>query len=382
MAACIVCGQDATLQPGFEALMRVTSDSRIWPVGGSLAVCQACETVQKPYTPEFAKDAAKIYETYQLFFQSSGKEQKLFTGGQAIPRSELLYRQLLPHLVASMPLTVLDIGCGMGNLLETLHRYRPEWKLYGADLHETHRARIESIGGVEAFFSGEIAGIKGKFDVIFLSHVLEHIATPVAFLKQVQALLNPKGMLIVLVPDATQNPFDILVADHCLHFSKKTLGVLLARAGFSVKTLQDGTIPKEIFACCQVGDSNSKQVETGSEANGFDVRGSLDWVQQLCRWAMAYSSADAPIGVFGTALAATWLTHAAGLSPAFFVDEDVERQGQSFLGKPVFSPAQVPEGALVLVPLPSAVASQVAERLNRIHARDKFIPPFEILPRE
>jgi hypothetical protein len=62
----------------------------------------------------------------------------------------------------------------------------------------------------------------------------------------------------------------------------------------------------------------------------------------------------------------------------FFVDEDPNRVGREFMGKPILHPDQVARGQDVFVALPPALAGQVSRRL---HARGApFVchvpPPF------
>ena len=59
-----------------------------------------------------------------------------------------------------------------------------------------------------------------------------------------------------------------------------------------------------------------------------------------------------------------WLYGAIGGKAAYFVDEDPARIGRACAGKPVLSPAQVPAGATVYVPLVPEIAAAVTRRLG------------------
>lgn len=50
-------------------------------------------------------------------------------------------------------------------------------------------------------FADKRAGFTGTFDVIFASHVFEHLANPIAWLLEQQPLLSPKGRLVLVIPD-------------------------------------------------------------------------------------------------------------------------------------------------------------------------------------
>jgi len=71
-------------------------------------------------------------------------------------------------------------------------------------------------------------------------------------------------------------------------------------------------------------------------------------------------------GLFGTAIAATWLDAQFNRAARFFVDEDLNRVGKTHLGRPILSPANVPEGATIFVALPQPLAGNVADRLQRL----------------
>ena len=55
--------------------------------------------------------------------------------------------------------------------------------------------------------------IKEKFDLIILSHSLEHLIDPVKDLKLLSSKLSETGKIIVQIPDYQNNPYDLIVYD-------------------------------------------------------------------------------------------------------------------------------------------------------------------------
>ena len=105
---------------------------------------------------------------------------------------------------------------------------------------------IESIPGVQSLYTCQPWEVPGEFDVVSMVHVLEHIPHPENFLKQLLTKLRPGGLLIVELPYHVANPFELLIADHCTHFSADTAAALLRRAGFEVVQTADDWVPKEL----------------------------------------------------------------------------------------------------------------------------------------
>lgn len=83
----------------------------------------------------------------------------------------------------------------------------------------------------------------GRFDVITLWHVLEHLKNPVEVLKQLAGLLAPGGVVIASVPNFASwqsqafkgRWFHLDPPRHLLHFEPRTLADCLARAGLAVE---------------------------------------------------------------------------------------------------------------------------------------------------
>jgi len=367
MSRCLFCQGALEIVPGYAALERITSDSRLWPRGGALAVCAACGTVQKPRDEAYLKEIGRIYDSYQIYQLSSGLEQPVFQNGLGEPRSITLLKRAFQELKPPSQGRVLDIGCGNGGLLRSFAALAPGWTLAGTEMSDTHKKSIESIPGVEALYVGEIEDVPGQFDLITMMHSLEHFTDPVAFLKRVKARLVPNGRLLIQVPDFHQNPFDLLVADHVVHFSRAVLHRTLSAAGYAVEHLSNDWIAKEISLLAAPGEPSSGAFDDGSDRERM-LEG-VGLLTQMAREAVTLSeSKPGAFGIFGTSNAGTWLAaqmQASGGSVDFFVDENQSRIGRQHLGRPILAPRDVASDAIVYVPLAPSVARAVVSRLGK-----------------
>jgi hypothetical protein len=102
------------------------------------------------------------------------------------------------------------------------------------------------------------------------------------------------------------------------------------------------------------------------------ISDSLAWLRRTANHLRRLGAENA-LGLFGTSIAGTWLAAEAGNAISFFVDEDPNRVGRTYLGRPVYAPANVPAGTRVFVGLPSAVAAGICSRLAMPGIT--FIPP-------
>lgn len=96
---------------------------------------------------------------------------------------------------------VFDVGCGDGKFLEIFSKYG--WECLGLEPSDTSRAVAQSKGFtvLEVPFL-EVKDDVGKFDMIFLDNVIEHINEPNPFVKRVFELLNPGGIFVLKTPNS------------------------------------------------------------------------------------------------------------------------------------------------------------------------------------
>lgn len=134
---------------------------------------------------------------------------------------------------------VLDYGCGVGGCL--LPFKEAGHHVLGLDYGEDYLSFGKELG--IPLLQGGIERLKGQepFDLIILSHVLEHLKEPVSFLNSLKEWLAEDGVIYIEVP-SLRWVHDIWNHDLLLHlqnahvwyFTAHTLRILLSKAQLEV----------------------------------------------------------------------------------------------------------------------------------------------------
>lgn len=355
---------------GYADLPKVTSDSRPWPAGCVLSVCQKCGAIQKLITSEWLDETKEIYSHYELWPLTNGAEQPIFLNSGTIqPRSTLLVDFLKQEADLHSYGSLLDIGCGTGAAIANFAKAFPNWRLNGADLTQRALPRLKELPGFDQLFTDSLDTISGNFDLISMIHSLEHFANPYEALNTARALLSASGKVLAEVPNAAANPFDLLITDHLLHFTPVHLHQLALRAGLNVLSIRDNFLPKEIT---MLANHSNNGVNAELDCNGEKwftyTAACVVWLKTLLTeahlCAKQAKNKGHQFGIFGTSISGMWLYGALRHEVDFFVDEDVSRQGCNWEGRIIYSPDNIQFNASVYVPLVPIVATEVARRLN------------------
>ena len=348
--------------------LRVMAGSDCTPVNGEaqIGTCPSCGLLQKDTGPAWQQLCRQIYGNYQIYHQAGGAEQKARGPGerQFAPRSELIARHLSQAFSLPQNGSALDIGCGNGAFLRGMMRCFPGWRLTGSDLNGSFRDEIIAIGPQVAFISeAELDDRNETFDVVSLIHCIEHIPSPSQYLQSARRYINATGVLLIEVPDAELNPFDLVVADHASHFSKTTLARVVEAGGYEVLSCGNLVIGKEITLLARPlrTETAARAHEQAAPEPELGCR-NLSWLEETIDQADALANENDAFGVFGTSIAGVWIGSAMGKKIAFFVDEDEARIGRDYFGIPIIAPSQVPLGATVFVCLEPNLAQAIAAR--------------------
>jgi len=164
-------------------------------------------------------------------------------------------RQKLKHLASQMKYckefltgkhTLLEIGPGAGQALVALEKMG--YAVTGLEPDERNVSMINeklSSGSCYQGYLGETT-IQGTFDVIWMSHVLEHLVRPDLALKIIKNNMNDNTILFIEVPDCA-NPRmlkqSVFENPHLYHFNKKNMHSFLSSLGFHILKCDSFRIP-------------------------------------------------------------------------------------------------------------------------------------------
>ena len=140
-----------------------------------------------------------------------------------------------------LALRALDIGAGDGSLVSFLNSKGLSAK--GIEPSAEGRVTAKKLFGID-LIKDDISDFESKvekYDIINLSHVLEHVPDPMKMLKKIIDLLDDRGLLTLEVPNSKSWEMKIFKSiyihidspRHIHHFNKKSLSILLSNAGFS-----------------------------------------------------------------------------------------------------------------------------------------------------
>lgn len=141
---------------------------------------------------------------------------------------------------------VLDIGCGAGGNLKNLQDQG--WEPHGIEISEiaASHARELTQGQIHTGTVESAEFPPGTFDVVFMSHSLEHLPSPVDALRRIYRFLKDDGLLVISVPNVHSLEFKLFgrwwfpldPPRHFYHFDRNSLTAVLARAGFTPQVVR------------------------------------------------------------------------------------------------------------------------------------------------
>lgn len=172
--------------------------------------------------------------------------------------------------------SLLEVGCGSGAFLARMQRLG--WTVCGIDPDPGAVASGQKLG-LDAR-CGTLQQFKFQsdlFDVIAMSHVIEHVDDPVALLEECLRVLRPGGRLVLTTPNSGSWGSALFGGDwrglepprHFVVFSLKALQKCMACAGFTTLTSRSiSRWGKSMFAQSQ----NNRKGGSGGKLASLYVR--------------------------------------------------------------------------------------------------------------
>lgn len=138
----------------------------------------------------------------------------------------------------------LDVGCGGGRVLRFMKD--KGWDVSGVEIDSLS---VKNLSSEFRVFEGELVDCpweESSFDVVHMSHVLEHFHDPVETVKKANRLLAKGGRLYLKIPDGggfgarryKSHWIGLDVPRHLCTFTRKTAAMLLEKTGFTVEYIK------------------------------------------------------------------------------------------------------------------------------------------------
>lgn len=136
--------------------------------------------------------------------------------------------------------TLLDIGCGNGDFLRNAHQLG--WNTYGIDPDPKAVDVAKNTGGIVREGGLPNTDLPSEhFDIVTMSHVIEHLHDPAAAMKEAFRLVKPGGQIWLATPNLESSGHALFGPHwrglepprHLVLFTRSSLTLLLESAGFS-----------------------------------------------------------------------------------------------------------------------------------------------------
>lgn len=195
------------------------------------------ETVPQP-----SLEKLPDYYKSEDYISHTDAKRNAFEKVYHLVRSYALNKKLqLINSFQSESKTILDVGCGTGDFLQTAQNNG--WTIFGVEPNKEARGVANQKTNDSVFDIDQLSKFEPhSFDVITLWHVLEHLPNLEEQVSVFKTLLNPNGTLVIAVPNFKSYDakyyksfwaaFD--VPRHLWHFDANSISKLFATVAMEV----------------------------------------------------------------------------------------------------------------------------------------------------
>lgn len=225
--------------------------------GFDVIECETCgfkHVIPIP-TPE------ELEKLYKEEFYSTEKPKYFKDTEEDLEWWEMTYRnyyQMFEKYCQKGNRRLLEIGSGPGYFLKCGKELG--WDVLGFEPSKQAYEYSQKFGVkvVNEFFNERNADKYGKFNIVYMNTVIEHLPDPISLIKIAKSVLNPNGFICIISPNdynPLQNilrnnlgyePWWVAPPQHINYFDFKSIKKLLERLGFEIVE-STGTFPMEFF---------------------------------------------------------------------------------------------------------------------------------------
>lgn len=194
-------------------------------LGLNLLKCNSCEMVFASPMPS----KAALIDFNNTYFDSAhgghrkDKSSNAFYSG--ISRLRSIYLNKYIRVNGHQSTRFLEIGPGPGFFAKNWIKENPESQYCAIETDESCYSSLREIG-VELLKEDQYEKCHDSFDIVLMSHVLEHVDDPKGFVSFASKFLKKNGVLFIEVP-CNDWEFKPLHEPHLLFFNKGPMRLLL-----------------------------------------------------------------------------------------------------------------------------------------------------------
>ena len=112
-----------------------------------------------------------------------------------------LYPALLKKLSSLEYDTILDLGCGTGEVIQAIIQETPDKKMYGIDISENMaqkaKEKMKNNASINVGDSEHLPYEDEMFDVVYCNDSFHHYPNPKTVMAEVSRVLKPRGTFII-----------------------------------------------------------------------------------------------------------------------------------------------------------------------------------------
>lgn len=225
--------------------------------GFDVIECKACgfkHVIPIPTSEELDK-------LYKEEFYSTEKPTYFKSTEEDLEWWEMTYRNYYKMFEKYCPKKnrrLLEIGSGPGYFLKCGKEL--DWDVFGFEPSKQAFEYSQKFGVkvINKFFDEKSIKEYGKFNVVYMNTVIEHLPDPISIIKMAKKLLRSNGIICIISPNdynplqnilrdnLSYNPWWVAPPQHINYFDFKSIKNILERLGFEIIE-STGTFPMEYF---------------------------------------------------------------------------------------------------------------------------------------
>jgi 2-polyprenyl-3-methyl-5-hydroxy-6-metoxy-1,4-benzoquinol methylase len=362
-----------------------------------VVACSKCDFVYA--------DTSALQKDYDLFYTEMSKyeEPEIASGGGNTPWDRVRLTRVANDLASYIDKSaaILDIGCANGGLLSIL-KERGFNNLTGLDQSTVCVSYIKKAHGIRVVQGGifnkqfeDMGFMEEKFDLVILSHVLEHICDLQSAIDFIGRKLKENALLYIETPDAARYfrypkvPFYYFDCEHINHFDLQHLKMLFETKGYSVQWYAQ----KEFLVSeDMLYPAAALLLKKGYKYNEIDLKHEdtakisvLKHIEQsiaeqnydnINHLADQYDE----IIIWGTGQYTLRLLENSRLGECniiAFIDNDKGKQGMMLKGKKVYGPDFLEKSGCTVLICSALYANEISKQIKSMGTKRKIFSPTE-----